>query len=124
MLRAEAQEAGHLAAGLAISYGRPEMHLGGGEYRRAGAPLADHDRKPSGSNHSRYLESSLETSDMRELDFQQIRPILFEQRQRLLGRADAFLGGNRNTHAASQLGETLNIAARQRLLRIRDVKLL
>ena len=95
-----------------------KLHFGGGKYRRARAALADDNRKSLGANDRRHLEPPLKSSDMRELDLQKIRGLLFQHGQRLFRRAHAFLRSDGNTDRATQFGEASEIASCERLLSI------
>src|SRR5262249_48865002 len=99
-----------------------KVYLGCGENRRAGASLSHHHRKTFRSNYSGHLSASLESSDMRQLDLQQVRRMFLEHRKRVFGGTNALLSGDGDRNRAPEIGETLQIAARQRLLGIGDMK--
>src|SRR5262249_57475101 len=99
-----------------------KVYLGCGENRRAGASLSHHHRKTFRSNYSGHLSPSLESSDMRQLDLQQVRRLFLEHRKRVFGGTDTLLSGDGNPDRAPEIGETLQIAACQRLLGIGDMK--
>ena len=60
-----------------------EMHLSRGENRRAGTALSYHHRKTFRSNNSGYLNPSLKSADMRQLDLQEVSRLFFEHRKRI-----------------------------------------
>src|SRR5262245_5494800 len=99
-----------------------KVHLGCGENGRAGASLSHHHRKIFRSNYSGHLSPSLESSDMRQLDLQQVRRLFLEHRKCVFGGTYALLSGDGNPNRAPEIGETLQITARQRLLGIGDMK--
>ena len=123
ILLAEAHESGHLAARLGVFQGAMELHLGRGKDRRARAALADDHGKPAGADHRGDVEPFLKPADVAELDLQKIRRASFKHRQRVFRRAHALLGGDRDADGAAQLGEALQIAARQGLFGVSDMKL-
>jgi hypothetical protein len=69
------------------------------------------------------LRCLVKSADVRQLDLQKIGRARFQHGQRVLGRTDALLSGDRYTHGATKLRQTLEIAASQWLLRVGEVKL-
>ena len=98
------------------------MHLSRRENRRAGASLPYHHRKTFRSNDGGHLNPSLESANMGQLDLQQVRRLLFEHCECVFRGADALLSGDGNPDRAPEIGETPQIAPRQRLLGVGDIK--
>src|SRR6266581_4177025 len=99
-----------------------EMHLSRGENRRARAALSYHHRKTFRPNDGSHLSPSLESPDMRQLDLQEVRRLFFKHRKCIFRGTDALLSGDGNPNHAPELRETLQIAPRQWLLGIGDMK--
>src|SRR4029453_18231972 len=122
ILLAQTQKTGHFSTGLRVLQRGMEMHLSRGQNRRAGASLSHHDRKTFRSNNGSHLNPSLKSPDMGQLDLQQVRRLFFKHRKRIFRGTDALLSGDGNPNRAPEFSETLQIAPRQRLLGIGDLK--
>ena|SRR5262245_3660241 len=86
---------------FAHSLAAVQLHLRGRKNCRAGAALADDNRKSLCPDNGGNLKPSLKSADVRELDLQKIRCLFFEHRECIFRRADAFLSGDRNAYSAT-----------------------
>src|SRR5262245_39498359 len=100
-----------------------QMHLSGGENRRAGAALPHHHRQTFRSDDGSHLSPSLQPTYVGQLDLHEIRRLLFEHGESVFRRTDALLSSNGNPDRPAQLGETFEISPGEGLLGIGNIEL-